>query len=189
MIKYGVSHPLATWPMTVGCSSRTLAGRLTAGYVEDKVGDATLRGFVDWFASLTEENFIYRFKASSHEARALSLRARSVVPNRRQVVEAIRRPPEIFSSSIAGVEYEGREMHTLELDVGASVELRRDFDNQYDANAVSVYFRGNQIGFLERNVARMVAPDLDCGMSYEARVDRVERARRTSVGLVLRRAS
>lgn len=53
------------------------------------------------------------------------------------------------------------------------VELRRDPDNKYDANAVQVRYLGYMVGHLSREVAARIAPLLDSGKEIRATVFQV----------------
>lgn len=64
-------------------------------------------------------------------------------------------------------------------DVGAgrALELRRDRGNEHDANAIAVYpaAGGEQVGWVPRELAAELAPDLDAGRSWSAVVLREQR--------------
>jgi len=72
---------------------------------------------------------------------------------------------------------------------GRPLELRRDPANPHDANAVEVLAAGRQLGFVPREIAARVAPDLDAGRSWSAVVLREQRASprdpRTGVTMLL----
>ena len=86
MFRYGVRTPSASWAMTLGCPSRDLSASLAAGFVSNMGdGEATYSRFVTWFSSLTEEDFVYRFKASPHESEIL--RAYPTTPAARYVIQ------------------------------------------------------------------------------------------------------
>jgi helicase len=173
MVKYGVGNPLSTWPMALGCPSRELAAALTAGFLSDQDQLPSLARFIDWFSDLSEEDLAYRYGASSYQARVLTRRVRSMVPERRKFVDTVRTAPEQLSALVVGMNYEGRRAHALLLQPHDVVELRREYTNGYDRNAVAVNFRGNQIGFLDRRIARLVAPEMDCGRTFDAVVQSV----------------
>lgn len=60
------------------------------------------------------------------------------------------------------------------LNEGTELTLRRDPTNQYDTNAVAVLAPdGRQIGYLSRDVASKVSPDIDTGAHYAAFVEAV----------------
>jgi hypothetical protein len=73
---------------------------------------------------------------------------------------------------------------------GRPVTLRRDAGNEHDANAVAVDVAGGeQLGFLPRELAAELAPELDAGRPWSAVVLREHRASprdpRTGVTLLL----
>lgn len=61
---------------------------------------------------------------------------------------------------------------------GRPLELRRDPGNEHDPNAVAVLTTGGggQLGFVPREVAEALAPDLDAGRPWSAVVLRERRA-------------
>lgn len=59
---------------------------------------------------------------------------------------------------------------------GEPLELRRDAGNEHDANAIAVHARGGpQLGWVPREVAAELAPELDAGKSWCAVVLREQR--------------
>ena len=116
-----------------------------------------------------------RFGATANEARTLTRRARVLVPRGSELIFAIRRRPTRIGTQVVGLRYEGREQRALGVQPGAILELRRDFGNFYDPNAIAAMYHGNQIGFLGRAVARLIAPELDAGFGFEALVSGVSR--------------
>jgi hypothetical protein len=60
---------------------------------------------------------------------------------------------------------------------GRPLVLRRDAGNAYDANAIAVEaVGGEQAGFVPRDLAAEIAPDLDAGRPWSAVVLREQRA-------------
>jgi hypothetical protein len=102
--------------------------------------------------------------------------------------------PELAAVRISGVAGAAR-FHEAELESddaapGRPLELRRDAGNEHDANAVAVDVAGGeQLGFLPREVAAELAPELDAGRPWSAVVLREHRASprdpRTGVTLLL----
>jgi hypothetical protein len=60
---------------------------------------------------------------------------------------------------------------------GRGLELRRDPANEHDSNAIAVYPAGGgeQVGWVPREVAAELAPDLDAGRPWTAVVLREQR--------------
>ena len=59
---------------------------------------------------------------------------------------------------------------------GRPLELRRDPANEHDANAIAVHAGGEQLGFVPRELAAEIAPELDAGRPWAAVVLREQRA-------------
>ncbi len=53
---------------------------------------------------------------------------------------------------------------------GAPLELRRQADNPHDANAIAVHYGQLQLGFFNRRLAAHIAPLIDAGARYGARI-------------------
>jgi single-stranded-DNA-specific exonuclease len=75
-----------------------------------------------------------------------------------------------FHTKIAGVTFEGRQDTIGGLQVGAVLKLERQPGNPHDPNAIAVWYGGLQLGFLNRGIAAHLAPAIDGGARYRARV-------------------
>jgi len=76
--------------------------------------------------------------------------------------------------------YEGVESWR-QLAVGDRLELVRETDNPYDANAVRVEWRGRLLGYVPRRDNAAVARQLDRGAALDARVAALHENRNRSV--------
>ncbi len=75
-----------------------------------------------------------------------------------------------FHTKIAGVSFEGRQDVIAGLRRDAALELRREPGNPHDANAIAVHYGRLQLGFFNRRLAAHLAPLIDAGVRYTARV-------------------
>ncbi len=75
-----------------------------------------------------------------------------------------------FHTKLAGVSFEGRQDVIAGLVAGAPLELRRQADNPHDPNAIAVYYGQLQLGFFNKRLAAHIAPLIDRGARYSARV-------------------
>ena len=93
----------------------------------------------------------------------------------------------IIFTKIAGITYEKRQWYVKQCDIGQKLDLIRDACNRYDKNAVAVFLENNQIGFLPRDIACRVAPQIDMGTKVECYVESVTRGvgKCYSVGIVV----
>jgi single-stranded-DNA-specific exonuclease len=80
-----------------------------------------------------------------------------------------------IETRVVGVTFEGRQAVVELLTVGERVSLIRDPNNKFDPNAVKVVrWDRLQIGFLDRELAKAMAPRMDrYGGSFKATVSRL----------------
>lgn len=57
--------------------------------------------------------------------------------------------------------------------IGDPVRLEREPANEFDDNAIAVYAYGGQIGYIDRQKASWLAPQMDRGMRVSAVVQRI----------------
>jgi single-stranded-DNA-specific exonuclease len=91
-----------------------------------------------------------------------------------------------FFTKIVGVSFEGRQNVVAGLAEGDPLELVRDRENDYDPNAIAVRFGKLQLGFLRREIARRLAPNIDAGDRYGATVGSVTGGGERNVGVNIR---
>lgn len=81
---------------------------------------------------------------------------------------------EAFHTKLAGVSFEGRQDVVARLQTGEPLRLERQPDNPYDACACALFDPfGEQVGFLNRRLAAVLAPVLDAGVEYDVEVAEV----------------
>jgi hypothetical protein len=89
--------------------------------------------------------------------------------------------PELLSRGLHVVGVAGAGRHhaeAIESDAvapGSPLELRRDPDNEHDPNAIAVHAGGEQVGWVPRELAAELAPELDEGRPWSALVLREQR--------------
>jgi single-stranded-DNA-specific exonuclease len=75
-----------------------------------------------------------------------------------------------FHTKIAGVSFEGRQDIIAGLRADVPLELRREPNNPHDPNAIAVHYGNLRLGFLNKKLAVHLAPLIDGGARYRARV-------------------
>lgn len=78
-----------------------------------------------------------------------------------------------FPTKVMGVSFEGRQNMVAGLIPGHELELKRQPDNPADANAIAVLYGEMQVGFLRKQIAKHLAPLIDAGIRYRARIEHV----------------
>ena len=79
----------------------------------------------------------------------------------------------VQGSPLAGFRYHAAAEVWQELRVGESLTLERERDNAYDADAVSVSWRGRKLGYVPRRENAALAWGLDHGERFGARISRL----------------
>jgi HIRAN domain len=89
--------------------------------------------------------------------------------------------PELAAQGLLVVGVAGAGRHHTEaiasdaVTPGSRLELRRDPENEYDPNAIAVHAGSAQVGWVPREVAAELAPELDDGRPWSALVLREQR--------------
>jgi len=96
-------------------------------------------------------------------------------------------------SGVAGAQFNEAALASDGAAPGRPLTLRRDAGNEHDANAVAVHVgEGAQLGWVPREVAAELAPELDAGTPWSAMALRERRASprdpRTGLTMLLARA-
>jgi single-stranded-DNA-specific exonuclease len=92
---------------------------------------------------------------------------------------------ESFYTKAVGVSFEGRQDIVAGLLPGQPLALVRDRENPHDPNAIQIRYGALQIGFLRREIARRLAPNMDAGDRYTASVGSVTGGGERNVGINL----
>ncbi|MBV8490727.1 MAG: DEAD/DEAH box helicase [Candidatus Eremiobacteraeota bacterium] len=97
----------------------------------------------------------------------------------------------VFHTNVVGVTFEGRQDVIKGLRAGFTVDLVRDPHNPQDPNAIEVRYGNLQVGFIKRGMAAHLAPAMDEGARYRARIEQItggtERAKSLGVNLFVER--
>ena len=79
-----------------------------------------------------------------------------------------------FYTKVVGVSYDNRQEHIIQLEAEERLFLERDYNNEYDKNAIMVLTSSkNQIGFISKEVASTLAPRIDDGAEYIVTISQI----------------
>ena len=186
MVRYGVATRTAAWAMTVGCPTRELSTTIAEAFAEHN-SRGTYQEFVSWFSNLTDEDFILGMNATPDEASVLVSRAAALVPDGAEVTARLRINNSEYVADVAGLQHDRRWTLLPAVTIGDSIELQRDYDNPYDVNAILVRHEAGDLGYISRDVARLLAPQMDIGSVFHATVSSIERgdSRRVQLSIAL----
>lgn len=73
-----------------------------------------------------------------------------------------------FYTKVVGVTFDQRQAHISELVEGQELQLVREPENQFDPNAIGVFNKAEQIGYLKKELAKHLAENLETNVVYRA---------------------
>ncbi len=168
MVKYGLPDPVAAWAMSAGISTRSTARRLAEAF-EGQIPDSpSHEDFVAWLSNLSDDSLHHDYRISGHVLYELRYKLGRMATN--PFLKPIKPLHTVlpYQTQIAGILYKNRRWAARRVRKGDRLELRRDYENPVDRNAIEIHHKSGQIGFLPRNLAQRLAPEIDAGAEIEA---------------------
>jgi superfamily II DNA/RNA helicase len=174
MVKFGVPEPMACWAMSAGIPLRRTAIELAAACRNELV-TPHYEAFLAWLSSLSSERLHDEFGLTSPMLEDVSkaIFVSSVNPLLKQFTTLDAFLP--YDVEVRGIGYENRAVVALQAHPEQSVTLVRDYDNLLDRNAIAVRLLHQDMGYIPRNVAQILAPEMDTGSTLGATILHVDR--------------
>ncbi len=91
-----------------------------------------------------------------------------------------------FYTKVVGVSFEGRQNLIAGLAPGDPLELVREADNAFDPNALAVRYGRLQLGYLRREIAQRLAPNVDAGDRYSVSIGSITGGGDRHIGVNIR---
>ena len=166
MVKYGLPDPVASWAMSAGIPTRNMAMRLAEGFEDTVMDYSTYEEFVSWLSSLSDDSLRHDYGVAGYVLDDLRYKLGRMVVN--PFLRPIRPVQEILpvDSQVVGISYENRRIAARRVEEGDVLELRRDYENPVDSNAIAIFHQSRQIGFMPRDLAQWLAPEIDAGREF-----------------------
>ena len=76
---------------------------------------------------------------------------------------------------VRGISYGNRRFAAHALQAGEEAQLEREYDNLADQNAIRVLINSAELGYLPRQVAQLLAPELDAGGTLTVTIAEIEK--------------
>ncbi len=174
MVKFGVPTPAACWAMSVGIPSRSIAIQFSTIF-EAEVNDRTYEAFLEWLNTVTPERLQNEFDIHGFLLADIthSVLTFSVNPLLKMYYDSSILPREV---EVQGIRYDNRTRIAIRCNVSDVVEIVRDYDNLLDRNAIHILWNNQQIGFVPRDVAEVLAVELDTGTLVAGEITSVDRS-------------
>lgn len=165
MMKFGVSSPIACWICSFVLSSRRLASKLATYYPPES--ETSVFAFIKWIVNLSNEFILQDLEGSRAEKQRLLNRINQIVAYDSQIQFIVRRSMPL-EAEVKGISHENRVVAALEVAAGDHLVLEREQDNPNDFNAVRVMFQDNCIGYVQRDVAKIISREMLIGREFQA---------------------
>jgi len=176
MVKFGVPTPEASWALSAGIPFRETAMEIAAKYLQENRLPSR-DDFIQWLGKLNSEELHYEFGLEGSTLEDVNKVLSRSGPN--QLLKEHTSIEEIlpYETYVVGIAYENRFMIASTARVEQTVDLARDYDNPVDRNAVKVKLNGQTLGYIERQLAQLMAPDIDCGLRIKGIISSITKAR------------
>lgn len=175
MVKFGVPSPVASWAITSGITMRKNAVEIALKYLQSS-NCPNFKEFNEWFKNLDNEDFQREFGLQGYMLEdannAITQSSGNALLKRAASIEQILP----FLTNIKGITTEDAITIASTAKEGQIIDLSRDYDSIYDHNAVLVQFNGRNLGYLQRDVAQLIAPDIDCGLILKGKISSINLA-------------
>ena len=177
MVKAGVGFPAAAWAAAAGAASRDAAIRIGAQFNLESESSSSEEGtepsyseFLEWLRPMTSEelNQSYGLEGAVLQETLNAFQRNTKNP---LLNTEIRFP---LQFDVRGIIYGSRRQTASQVRPGIELSLERDYDNLVDRNAIMVTFRSRDLGYVPRDYAQLIAPDLDAGLVYRCYAARIE---------------
>lgn len=172
MVKLGVNNVVACWAGSLGVTSRSFAKEISEVYIE-RHGVIDFLEFASWITNLPTEFVLHEMKGTKYEKKRF-FEARNNLLINRDLLNHIRNENKEIIVEIRGIQYENRQETALLVTQGDPLDLEIETDNLYDPYAVKILFNGMQIGYVERDKARVLSRELQSGRSVTAHAINVQ---------------
>ncbi len=173
MVKFGLPDPVACWAMSSGVPLRSSAMAMASAFRRLHT-DLTHEAFAQWLFYQSSEELLneYGIKGPflSRLARTLATSGANPVLASFSTIESLL-PMEF---EVKGIAYENRRFVASGIETGTVLQIKRDYDNLSDRNAILVIAGGLELGYVPRSLSQVVAPEIDLGLELSAIVSRVE---------------
>jgi len=161
-IKYGLNKIPACMAKSIGISTREASLEIASKYT----GENILKEFVIWFANLDIKD-IKNLDISEYERKNILYLSQKL--NIKKWATEILKP---IKCDVKGIPYEeGRKKLSIEINIGDVLTLEREFENPFDIYAIRLIFEDTQLGFIPRDIAKILAIEMDLnGRKFQAKI-------------------
>lgn len=175
MIKFGVPNPIACWAMSIGIPSRKIAIKIVSFY-QDSNMELNYEKFLEWIGTIDMEDLRYEFNLEGALLEDISkiILYSGINPLLKEYKKIDEFIP--ISIDVRGIQYESRENIAHQVKIKDEVNLIRDYKNMIDRNAIAVNWQNQQLGYIPRVIAQILAPEIDSGVILSGEIIEINKS-------------
>lgn len=172
MMKFGLPEPVACWAMSIGIHYRKVAIALSARFRRE-IPVHDYENFIHWLSTLSTERLIYDFGMKPPLLEDVSKVVFAASPN--ALIKKFTNIDSFLPTEVAvmGIKYNNRYVAASLAKSNQEVSLFRDYDNAVDRNAIGIRLFKKEIGYVPRDVAQILAPEMDTGIALNAYITKI----------------
>ena len=171
MMRFGVNNIIACLVSNFGVSSRKLALELANLY--QPANGFSSSDFLKWIVNLPAEFIMQELEGPASQKQRLLKKINQVVydDSHLRFILGLKMKLE---SPVQGIPYKNRVLSALQVHEGDQLVLELEPDNSDDPNAVRVMFNNSQIGYVQRDKARIIAREMQLERKFNAYVKAIK---------------
>lgn len=184
MIKFGVRDPVAVWALSSAMPTRESANALARAF--SRLGiEQTPQAFRSWLGRVDLREVTDGMEIGPNYKRdvvkaVVQSGTNELLQRFTGAADALPRVTEV-----KGTFYTESLRVARAVSKGTELDLVREYDNPFDRNAIQVRLNGISIGYIERPLAQVLAPDMDTGIRVRAVAVSVETTDVPRIALLL----
>ena len=78
---------------------------------------------------------------------------------------------------VRGIRYNNRKFIAVQIKLNNEVDIIRDYDNIIDRNAIGIFWSDQLIGYVPKEDAQILAPEMDSGVFLSGKVVKIDKSK------------
>ena len=176
MIKFGVPDSIACWAMSLGIPSRKLAIEIALSFRESQ-GEIIYEKFLEWINTISIEDLekVYNLKGALLEDVGKIILYSGINPLFKNFKKIEHFLPKTVD--VRGIRYNNRKFIAVQIKLNNEVDIIRDYDNIIDRNAIGIFWSDQLIGYVPKEDAQILAPEMDSGVLLSGKVVKIDKSK------------
>ncbi len=162
--------------LSLGIPSRNLASKIALSFRESQDG-ITYEKFLEWINTISIEDLenVYNLKGALLEDVGKLILYSGINPFFKDYKNIDYFLPRIID--VRGIQYNNRKFIAAQIKLNDEVKISRDYDNIIDRNAIGIFWSDQLIGYIPKEDAQILAPEMDSGIFLSGKVVKIDKSK------------